>query len=122
MIDGQQRLVTLQLVLALIRDRWAQLGESHKAHNTENLITAGGWHDKDDEDGSFIFRCGDANWEVLRDFVLRAPDDSSRRAITNKDDKASLSAEDLVRNRALLTAYRGLSHDSTNTERRRGHW
>jgi hypothetical protein len=100
-IDGQQRLTTLQLILALIRDRYHQLGSPRKMNPASLIITAG-YAEGDD---LFRLRSGRANWEVLKNFVLRNPDDPTRLRLEEKKDRKQLSKRTWLRNKMLVAAY-----------------
>ena len=74
-IDGQQRLASLQILLAIIRDTWIELNQTRHADTPNGLIFRRGYFP--DEEDRFVFRSNDRNWAFFRDFILRAPDDRS---------------------------------------------
>src|SRR5687768_4353442 len=104
-IDGQQRLVTLQVLLAIIRDRWTAMGQTRKAETPNGLITRRGFFENDED--AYVFKSADRNWAFLRDFILRAPDDEKRRQDT-RSEMGTLSADELAANKALRDAWRNL--------------
>ena len=73
-IDGQQRLTTLLLLLALIRDQYATL-KPDLVYRVQQFLE----NTHADAEGRFKLRTGNANWPVFRDFVLRRPDDAGRK-------------------------------------------
>ena len=94
-IDGQQRLTTLLLLLALIRDEYYTLDAHIKTRPQDFMVSdrfAQG-------EALWKFRSGDANWKVLRDFVLRAPDDPDRLEMAQR---GTLAKDVRARNRALF--------------------
>jgi hypothetical protein len=80
-IDGQQRLTTLLLLLALIRDRYHELGSDLSSRPQDFLVA-----DKYTSNAAdrYKLRLGEANWEVFRDFVLRRPGEDGRRTWAEK--------------------------------------
>lgn len=72
-IDGQQRLTTIILLLALIRDEYQQRKPDLVGRVQQFLQNAYA-----EPDLRFKFRPGNANARVFTDFILRAPDDDSR--------------------------------------------
>lgn len=103
-IDGQQRLTTLLLLLSLIRDEYASLEPQRVGYVQQFMETL----HPDDEERRFKLRVGDANWQVFKDFVLRAPGSPDRRSWADAD---KLSSHERHRNAALLK----------NSERLRDH-
>lgn len=103
-IDGQQRLTTLLLLLALIRDEYVHLDAQRVGYVQQFLETL----HPDDEERRFKFRVGEANWQVFKDFVLRAPGSPGRKSWTEGE---KLSSAERHRNAALLR----------NAERLQGH-
>jgi uncharacterized protein with ParB-like and HNH nuclease domain len=72
-IDGQQRLTTLALALADIRDRFHHVKPSLVGSIQQYLANPYA-----EGDLKFKLRTGDSNWSVFRDFVLRQSDDPAR--------------------------------------------
>lgn len=107
LIDGQQRLTTVQMLLALIRDRYVAL-DSPNAMNPHSLLFETAYALGDDR---FRFRSGKRNWLVLRDFILRHPNDEEgkRRFIDNKQHKKELPKVEWQKNKSLVAAYRRLA-------------
>lgn len=73
-IDGQQRLTTIILLLALIRDEYQQRKPDLVGRVQQFLQNAYA-----EPDLRFKFRPGNANARVFTDFILCAPDDDARR-------------------------------------------
>ncbi|WP_252275512.1 DUF262 domain-containing protein [Pseudomonas subflava] len=73
-IDGQQRLTTIILLLALIRDEY-QLRKPDLVGRIQQFLQ----NAYAEPDLRFKFRPGNANARVFTDFILCAPDDDSRR-------------------------------------------
>lgn len=73
-IDGQQRLTTLMILLALIRDAYAEIG-SYLAGRPHSLLTADPYTEGADR---HKLRLGEVNRDVFRDFFLRARDEEGR--------------------------------------------
>lgn len=94
-IDGQQRLTTLVVLLALIRDRYHDIG-SHYAGQPDQLLL----NSFAKGNQAFKLRSGDANWPVLRDFILRSPADPHRQALTQL---SSLDKTVRTRNKRLVS-------------------
>jgi uncharacterized protein with ParB-like and HNH nuclease domain len=95
-IDGQQRLTTLLILLGDIRDRYRALGSDLSGRVHQFLTNAFGEGDR-----KFKLRSGDANWEVFRDFVLRAPGELGRKSweqIVQLDKRTIARNERLVDN------------------------
>lgn len=75
-IDGQQRLTTLLILLALIRDRYHSFGSELSSRPQDFLVADRYTSNPADR---FKLRLGEDNWEVFRDFVLRKPGEDGRR-------------------------------------------
>lgn len=73
-IDGQQRLTTIILLLALIRDEY-QLRKPDLVGRVQQFLQ----NAYAEPDLRFKFRPGNANARVFTDFILCAPDDDARR-------------------------------------------
>jgi hypothetical protein len=102
-IDGQQRLTTLMLLMAAVRDQCHQRDMAEQVQRIDKRLTA---DDFATGDGRFKFKTGSVNWPVFRDFFLRSPIDPGR-----KTDLAALDKDVRARNRLLLE----------NAARLRGH-
>ncbi len=95
-IDGQQRLLTLLVLLGLVRDRWKRL-RAENVGRVQRFLT----DEYAEGEQRFRFRSGDANWPVFRRYVLAQPGSVDRR-----DWAGFTQAEDArvrVRNRALVS-------------------
>jgi len=73
-IDGQQRLTTLMLLLAQIRDEYNDAG-SYLAGRPHALLTADPYTQGEER---FKLRLGDVNRALFTDFFLRGPDEEGR--------------------------------------------
>lgn len=94
-IDGQQRLTTTILLLALIRDCYATAKPELVGRVQQYLENAYAT----DPELRFKFRPGNANARVFRDFVLEAPGSDSRR---QWDMVRDLNSHERNRNRNLI--------------------
>lgn len=101
-IDGQQRLTTLMLLLAALREESHARGLTKQVQRIDARLVA---DDLADGDAYFKFKTGSVNWPVFRDVVLRGPMDAGRK-VPDDFDKATRA-----RNRPLLD----------NLSRLRGH-
>jgi len=106
LVDGQQRLTTLQVVLALIRDRYAEM-HSPRQEDPDSLIYTAGYAQGDDR---FRFKSGRANWPVLRDYVLRRPGEEERCRLDDRADRKKLPRHVWTRNKPLVEAASRLRH------------
>lgn len=93
-IDGQQRLTTIILLLGLIRDQYQQLKPDLVGRVQQFLQNAYA-----EPDLRFKFRPGNANARVFTDFILCAPDDSSRREWATV---RQLDSHELNRNKRMI--------------------
>lgn len=73
-IDGQQRLTTVMVLLALLRDEYDRL-DSKFAGRVQDLLIADAYADGD---ARYRLRVGEKNWRAFRDFVYREKDDEAR--------------------------------------------
>jgi hypothetical protein len=73
-IDGQQRLTTLMILLALIRDAYHE-ADSYLAGRPHALLTADPYTEGEDR---YKLRLGEVNRDIFRDFFLRGPDEEGR--------------------------------------------
>jgi hypothetical protein len=101
-IDGQQRLTTLQVLLAIIRDEFVKLGRTDLAQDPQSLIWSSAFMQGDDQ---FKLRSGKSNWLVLRDFILRHPEDARRKSFVNPAHVHSVSKAEWAKNKTLVDAY-----------------
>lgn len=93
-IDGQQRLTTIILLLALIRDRYQQLKPDLVGRVQQFLENAYA-----EPDLRFKFRPGNANSRIFTDFILCAPDNPSRR---DWSSVRQLDSRELTRNQRMI--------------------
>jgi hypothetical protein len=93
-IDGQQRLTTIILLLALIRDEY-QLRKPDLVGRIQQFLQ----NAYAEPDLRFKFRPGNANARVFTDFILCAPDDDSRRDWTTV---RQLASHELNRNLRMI--------------------
>jgi hypothetical protein len=93
-IDGQQRLTTLMMLLAALRDACHARGLDKEVQRIDKRLTA---DDMADGDAQFKFKTSSVNWPVFRDFVLRGPTDPGRKA-----DASHLDKDLRARNRPLF--------------------
>jgi hypothetical protein len=103
-IDGQQRLTTIQLLLALIRDKYVDLGNPEvggekRSEAPQSLIRQSGYATR------YRLQSGAANRSVLEDFVLRRPSDVERKTFKNKRHLEGLSKVERARNKDLIEAW-----------------
>lgn len=95
-IDGQQRLTTLMILLAVLRDACLDRGMEKEAQKIQTRMIADPF---EEGDARYKFKTGAVNWPVFRDFVLREPADPKRQAL---DDVATLPSYLRERNRPLI--------------------
>lgn len=74
LIDGQQRLTTLMILLAHIRDAYHELG-SYLEGRPHTLLTADPYTEGDER---YKLRLGEVNRDVFSDFFLSGPDEEGR--------------------------------------------
>lgn len=101
-IDGQQRLTTLMMILAALRDACAERGMDKDAQRIQTRLTANHFAEGD---ARYKFKTGAGNWPVFRDFILREPDDPKRQAI---ESASTLPAHVRERNALLVSNFRRL--------------
>jgi hypothetical protein len=94
LIDGQQRLTTLVVLLALIRDEYQSISQEDAGSVQQYLET----RNVTGED-RFKLKSGAANWPIFRDFILRAPGDRDRKKWS---DINKLTKEERHRNARLI--------------------
>lgn len=110
-IDGQQRLTTLMILMSVLRDACHDRGLTDLVARINQRLTADNLAEGDDY---FKFKTGSVNWPVFRDFILRGPDDSKRRALSTI---GSLDHDTLARNAALIDNFSRLrGHVSDHLE------
>jgi hypothetical protein len=112
-IDGQQRLTTLQITMALIRDRYIELGDPPRKPGTPSSMAPQALVRHVDYDDQFVLRSGVANREVLEDFILRHPLDAQRKDFANQNDLKTVQKEVWARNKALVAARHRLFENLT---------
>jgi hypothetical protein len=95
-IDGQQRLITLLLLLSLIRNYYHRLGRSESVARVQQFMIADAYARGDDV---YRLRVGKVNWRPFRDCVLRSPESEDRIAW---DQIRSLPKDVRARNEALI--------------------
>ena len=103
-IDGQQRLTTLQMTLALLRDKYVELGDPPRKPGTPASMAPQSLIRHVDYDDQFVLRSGVANREVLEDFILRHPADTKRKSLLSASDRKTVSKEVWARNKKLIAA------------------
>lgn len=111
-IDGQQRLTTLVVLLALIRDQYHDIGSQYAGQPDQLLLNSFAKGTQ-----AFKLKSGDANWPVLRDFVLRSPADKQRKVLTQL---STLDTSVRTRNKRLVSNAKRLAkhlNDHIMTER-----
>lgn len=117
-IDGQQRIITLMLLLGLIRDEYNRLGSALEGR-VQQVLLADAFTSGDDR---FKVKTGQANWRAFRDAVLRAPDDTDRISF---EELQALPKDLRARNRLLFDNAARLQDrleawlDGTNGSKRR---
>ena len=94
-IDGQQRLTTLMILLAVLRDACLERGLKKEAQKIQTRLVADPFAEGD---ARYKFKTGGINWPVFRDFVLRELDDPKRRSL---EDAAALPSHERERNKPL---------------------
>ncbi len=102
-IDGQQRLTSIILLLALIRDKYQELKPDLVGRVQQFLENS---YAKPDL--RFKFRPGNANHLVFTDFILHSPDSPSRRkweAIRELNSHEQTRNRNLVANTERLSGY-----------------
>ncbi|MCR6648534.1 MAG: DUF262 domain-containing HNH endonuclease family protein [Cellulomonas sp.] len=95
-IDGQQRLTTLMILLAVLRDACLDRGMDNDARKIQTRLLADPFAEGD---ARYKFKTGGVNWPVFRDFVLREPDDAKRRPLEAATELASYVRD---RNKPLI--------------------
>jgi hypothetical protein len=103
-IDGQQRLTTLQMTLALIRDAYIEHGDPSRSHGTASSVAPQALIRHVDYDDQFVLRSGVANRVVLEDFILRHPNDAARKDFTSRLHRQAVGKEVWARNKRLIAA------------------
>lgn len=101
-IDGQQRLTTLMMILAALRDACVERGMDKDAQRIQTRLTANYFADGD---ARYKFKTGAVNWPIFRDFVLREPDDPKRQGI---ESESTLPGHVRERNALLISNFRRL--------------
>jgi hypothetical protein len=107
-IDGQQRLTTLHILLALVRDKYDELDDKDAAAEPHELIWGGAYKTGDDK---FRFRSGDQNWKVLRDYILLRKGDTDRKDLSKRTELELLDKTERSKNRRLIAAWNRLHKD-----------
>jgi hypothetical protein len=107
-IDGQQRITTLLLLLALVRDAYIELGDPPRAGSGIASSVSPHALIKQEDVDQFVLRSGVGNREVLEDFMLRHPGDNQRKHLSKPSDLKSVGEAVIARNKRLIAAYRRL--------------
>jgi hypothetical protein len=103
-IDGQQRLTTIVLLLAAIRDHYARLEDPAGVNQVQAFFIRNAYAQGD---AKYRLKTGQANWRFLRHAVIAAPEDPDRWSpdtVLSPEDKAQRA-----RNKPLLDNYAALS-------------
>jgi hypothetical protein len=103
-IDGQQRLTTLQMTIALIRDKYIELGDPPRKAGAPASMAPQALIRHVDYDDQFVLRSGVANKEVLEDFILRHPNDTKRKKLESRADLKTVSRDVWARSKRLVAA------------------
>jgi hypothetical protein len=103
-IDGQQRLTTLQMTLALIRDAYIEHGDPARSHGTPSSVAPQALIRHVDYDDQFVLKSGIANRQVLEDFVLRHPGDPHRKDVASRVHRQAVGKQTWARNKRLIAA------------------
>jgi hypothetical protein len=115
-IDGQQRITTLQILIALIRDEYmVTYGDPPRSasdpaklsYAPEQLIFSGILT------MDYKFRTGDQNRKVLEEYILRAPGHGDRKWLDDRSDFLRLDKSVRARNKPLIQAWHRLKERLT---------
>jgi hypothetical protein len=103
-IDGQQRLTTLQITMALIRDKYIELGDPPRKPGTPSSMAPQSLIRHVDYDDQFVLKSGVANRPILEDFILRHPVDAERKSLSDRSHVKTVQKEVWARNKRLVAA------------------
>jgi len=101
-IDGQQRLTTLQVLIALIRDAHIAI-TGNENPGLHSLI-----EEQQYEGTRFRLRTGLRNQKVLETYILRSPGSEERRNLDDPLHLAALSKAERLHNQPLIDAWKRL--------------
>lgn len=101
-IDGQQRLTTLMLLLAALRQEAHERGLAPLVQRIDKRLVA---DDMAGGDDYFKFKTGTVNWPVFRDVVLRGPADPQRKVPEDFDKATRARNAPLLENLGRLRSH-----------------
>src|SRR5262245_27874046 len=107
-IDGQQRLITLLMLMSIIRDKYLKLGDpirDPKEDAAPCSAAPGQLIKKVGYQTDYTVQGGKWNRIVLEDFVYRLPNDAKRRHFSSADDWKTLDSITRTKNKDLREGY-----------------